>query len=516
MNLESRSESMVRLLNSRAALMAEDFSSLWDASEFAGCISSLTEHALASKGQRELWIRDLGLTWCAFVIQSELFASSVKCVFSVDDWKTQDWESILGVLPDLPSERSFFDHRSIPGRLLHVHFLGDPFLPKSRGPRSRGVRTLTINDDFFDFLRDWRSGAGGLLPHPNNEDPRLRNFKRQNRNLAKFFSGAPDPIRYCSSIADLESIGRPRSGAPRHLYRISQIGDTEDPSVFTFVFRKALRPDHRVLLRLFAHWISDFFRSRERLETRRRMTHFQLRHEATQAAFHDMRNALGYLGNTLQTLLLTHNQAEAPITDLLTEAIAGHARAARLLTRVEDTSSTSPASSQTAVVNLQSIQQAWMSVWRPNPYLRVFVEPEDADQLIEMPGPVEPLGQALYNLFEYQLDDPATWTITPAESDEFAGPWVSLNIDRLKSVLKIDIRAPCNMAPHIEEALRTLSVHKRLPSTKPEGGRGIFNAISSIRADYAGTIRFENNDFTGFDWEIQIPVRLIYQYRLFP
>jgi hypothetical protein len=226
--------------------------------------------------------------------------------------------------------------------------------------------------------------------------------------------------------------------------------------------------------------------------------------------FHDMRNLLGTLSNEIDSALAAHHDEDSNVLEAaLAAASETHYEAVRLLDKLEVNSSSSVDSSDRQST-LRSLQQLWLSIFPPGPYQDIHLETEQESILFDLPGSPESLGRALSNFFDHKT--PISEMLTGPSDDA----QISLSLDLSASFLRVECCFAPLLPPHVEEALRSVSVDRRLPSTKNQGGRGLLSAISVIRNDFSGTIHFGNNPDLGFRWEVMIPISIVRQYRLFP
>jgi len=292
------------------------------------------------------------------------------------------------------------------------------------------------------------------------------------------------------------------------------------PGVFCFLFERKLSANHRMLLRVLSDRLFSFLRFADRSEFQRRTADLQGQLAAWHSDLHSLRTALGTLGNKLHVLRINGEGANASKSaNYVKEALECHAETLEYLSRLESIA-LSVADPLAPTFTLTKLGDLWRSQWKLPSHWDFDDESPDfiyVDLPFQLPGSAIELGQALYQFIDGALSAPSTVHEVPhlREDDDYSSPHIHVSLFPEFSSLSIWITTRSKLPSHVESAIHSMNVLGRLPSIKQSGGRGVLSAIQTIRTKYQGSCRIENSDYEGAAWQVDIPVTIIRQYRLF-
>jgi hypothetical protein len=521
MDIDLYCEHFCNELRARAIEFAAELRRVSRSEDYAQAVASLTRLILSTDIDRALWINDLGLMYCAFCVPSNFFVNRVVSCFRTHDWQLTEPNS------DRFADNWGFRPLTLSTGVVHIHFAPNA-LPQAPDPvpATEANDPLVLTEDFLAFTDEYHrhADAENVQPSVDNTDPRLTAFLARNERILGHLFGS---IRsngkivhgYWEVIHELANAIPHSAEHGGHLYAVPTAGDGDSQQgVFYFLFSEEVRPPHGAMLRFVCERLFSFLRSLDRLEFSRRTTLLHSRLAAQHSDLHALRNALGALQNTLQ--LLRGHKPSSPDDSWRThvhQALRSHTEVLKCLDNVEAgaISSSAPRGPLTTVEELATLLR---SQWGEPPTLSIHAEAKDGNLPFALSGPLFDLGQALYQFVEVAICKSVRGpeTTSPFEvPSTYRCPRVFIHLYRTRARLFIRIHNGDALPKELEQEIHSVNILDRLPSNKPQGGRGILRAIQTLRVQFQGECHFVNDHAS---WFFDFPVAIgadVEQYTLF-
>lgn len=507
MDIDKYSSDICCQLNECAQSFKEKLRTVLQSDDYARALVSLFREFLTSDCERELWLDRLGLVYCALIIPSELFVAPVKALFSTTgNWDLESTE-IVPWGHESPWVNSFFSPGfAIQSGVIEVEFMNA--LPTTVTPEPR---KFVVDENFLAFLDETETAVF------DTNDGRFRNFLSHNEQMISDLFPIGDLFQefapwYCSAFDELAYIRRLSRLSPQWAY-VMHCTDGIHEGMFCFFFRRSLSSIHRFLLFFFSQLLLSYCGTLDHQELERRagVLHSQLAQK--HSAFHSIRTALGTLHNRLQLSLMTNSPGETPShIRQIQSALDSHKEVIFYLNTLE-ASGLLFRKSEGDVVTLELLLHHLLSKYdvKDRERLASHVDRKNSKNYFELPGPLPQLLDALSQFVDGALGAPAKHPQGKARLE------LGLSIEG--SFLMITIDAPTELPPYLQEAINMVNIFDRLPSLKPEGGRGLLSAVALIRHYYHGHCDLQHmsvfSDTLCASWSITIPINIIRQLRLF-
>lgn len=498
-------------------------------------IARSVERILCASLQRSFWIDRLGLVHCAFVIPTELLVTPVKCLFSANPWllNLEPDEYLRGPHYELPN--SFFAPRVLSQGMVAVIFLRKRPL-KTYPPTSDEPipNTITVDDGLLSYLDEWEATPpddweNGLpdkdgKSRAKHADPRLLAFLLRNRRAVENLFGLQRavfliPNFYLAALSELRDATRMRTNRGRYCYLVSGEDRYGAHAVLCFMFRRELSVSYRLHLRSFSDLLLAFFRRLDRNEMDRRKALIISHDPILHGALHDLRNALGILGNKLNVIRVNaqKNNPQKALSKIQ-DALASHDVALNCVARTE-AALVPQNDSCLPVLVLDRLVDSWRSLWGlpDNSDLDVVMFPGDIETPFQLTGPPSELGHALYQFIEGELSSlaPSGHPVTDPDDSESDKVRVYILLLPERHCLHISMHGRQQIPEYVDLSLRSVNVFDKLPSRKIHGGHGVLTAISLIRHRFFGTCEYGTDSDGKMLWEISVPITVVTQYPLF-
>ena len=522
-------------LGSQTETFRRSLETVPDSYAYSQLVAALIQDLLTGEVESQLWFAKLGFQSCLAIIPSSLFALPVSTFFrrlpeqkpqglhpnGEEDKKLQprfrrrQWTST--------SPFSFLGDDVSPDRIVEFHFVGSR-LPKASGfMRLEHPHVFFITDEFIDFLIDSEYNAPFSESELyNSDDPRLTKFlKRHGKSLMSLLNheypvGEIGPISSIdpaySALWEIYDLYRQSPLLARYAYLIPGVKDDGGRGTFCFFFARRLGSLERALLRFMSDRLLLFVRNKDREAGARRIAAQNVILPFSTADFHSFRNAMG---NTLNHLLtLRANEAissSGRLTRHVEEAVSSHQGALQQIERLRVQSAKSH--SWGSKITLEKLLRLWISRWKPPSDWRFQLDLKQQHRRFSLPAPEADLAAALYQF----LETPGV-TVVPEEEaycDYLEEPFIDtvlhLSIDDRGPMLRILVYNATGLSGWARFALRAVTVFDRLPSSKPDGGKGILSSIITIRERFRGSCVCQERPAGqpgDIYWKIAIPIQL--------
>jgi hypothetical protein len=258
-----------------------------------------------------------------------------------------------------------------------------------------------------------------------------------------------------------------------------------------------------------------FLREHDRTDAARRIAETKTLLPFTSADFHALGNAMGTTLNHLLSLQNDSTLVSLPDgVSRLEEAISAHQEAFQHIARARERAT--PLSSWSPRRGLQQLLLIWIARWKPCSLYRFELPSNQLYLRFSLPGPEDELADVLYQFLEIRhtivWDNAATYRF----HDEHRPHDIVLNmsIDDQTSHLRIliftgdDISHRERVFP-VYDPFRSVTLFDRLPSAKPDGGKGILSSILSLRDRFHAQCAYQSHEHRpGSHWRISIPVQI--------
>lgn len=504
MNIADRCDSIARFVASRAMIMEKKLHEIVRAEGYSDVIAGPVRD-LAQGTDRDLLIEQLDLMQCAFSFRSSLFPLPVHCLFSIDPSQMQtgiaetwQWGDLSNTLGE--------DLRLRCGP-VHIVFALDKRNRRCQPRPHSNLNVLVVDESLLAQCGTYPQDYGDTHLQSALKPFAVPRFGKCGDEIARRLVVAILTIRFLAHASGLHKC------SSWHAFICPTMDDQQFYSgSFAFFFKNSLTAEHRLVMRCLADHLSASVLLLDSRESQRRSASLQAQFHTRLSELHEVRNALGILGNKLYILRVCGQEIHM---QYITDAARAHSDVLRSLDRLE-TSALTPISPGPQF-KLRTLANLWCSEWKLPARFRVKIDKKWENDSFEIRNSIEELGRLLLQFIEgatlprVMTDKDVDSPIPFEESD----PGVYIGYDPSHECLRVIIQTDRLFPAKISTAIRSIDFTGRLPSGKDQGGRGILSAIATIRYKYGGNCDFANDPNYGARWSVVVPIRLSLQYHLF-
>jgi hypothetical protein len=532
-------EAVCQKLNARSRAFAISLRTVKSAESYSFLIAALIESIIADDPEGRLWLSYLGFNSCLSILPSDMLPLPIQTYFYRRRTKSLDFVPRTTAPLSLrlhPAFRrgewslsdgiySFFGIDVPTAPLIEIHF-GGRLAPKlSTRSRTKRPHVFFVTDEMIDFLDE----AGDNIPFSQNElyntnDLRLKNFLRRHGRALTSLLSHDNPLDEAKpnsqispeyeALSEILMLRRLSPMTANHAYIVPCPEDRSGRGAFCYFFFRPLDDFERAFLRFTSDRLFYFLREHDRTDAARRIAETKTLLPFAPADFHSLGNAMG---TTLNHLLYFQNDpAFRSIPNgvsRLEEAISAHQEAFQQITRAREQAT--PFFSWGPRRHLQQLLLMWITRWKPCSLYRFELPCDQLYRRFSLPGPEDELADVLYQFLEIRhrfiSDDNAINRLYEYRPNDIV---LNMSIDDYASRLRILIFTGHDIPHHnrwwfpVYDPLRNITLFDRLPSAKPDGGKGILSSILSIRDRFHGQCVYQSHEQSpGSHWRINIPIQ---------